>query len=281
MRSSPTPAHRRFDASSLSAPVDRAARVAAVGAGGSERRGAEQGLPTRSHTVAAQGGIGASLGNMDEDNWHYHSTTPVKGGDWLGAKRDRIHVSRGAEGRLRARGTHGDAVDRNPDGTIYQRPLRRPHRQLWREAGARTAPRRPHRPRDAPHAVPAERPARTHFLVEWMALDLTATPKDASSGSPRWRWKPASCTCCRPSRRCWLPRAGTHLCSQQQRFHQHRRRPGDGRRAFLPLQTWSSGSSPHWGPQRRRAADRRLSRRRVRSCATPTASASWNAMHRR
>ena len=41
-------------------------------------------FPTRSHTVAAQGGIGASLGNMDEDNWHYHFYDTVKGSDWLG-----------------------------------------------------------------------------------------------------------------------------------------------------------------------------------------------------
>ena len=41
-------------------------------------------FPTRSHTVAAQGGIGASLGNMSEDNWHYHFYDTIKGSDWLG-----------------------------------------------------------------------------------------------------------------------------------------------------------------------------------------------------
>lgn len=71
--------HRRFD-------------VIVIGAGGAGMRAslqlAEAGLnvavvskvfPTRSHTVAAQGGIGASLGNMSEDNWHYHFLTPLKG----------------------------------------------------------------------------------------------------------------------------------------------------------------------------------------------------------
>ena len=71
--------------------------VVVVGAGGSGLRAAlqlsEAGLsvavltkvfPTRSHTVAAQGGIGASLGNMAEDNWHYHFYDTVKGSDWLG-----------------------------------------------------------------------------------------------------------------------------------------------------------------------------------------------------
>ena len=71
--------------------------VVIVGAGGSGMRASLQlaraGLsvavlskvfPTRSHTVAAQGGIGASLGNMSEDNWHYHFYDTVKGSDWLG-----------------------------------------------------------------------------------------------------------------------------------------------------------------------------------------------------
>ena len=71
--------------------------VVIVGAGGSGMRASLQlslaGLnvavlskvfPTRSHTVAAQGGIGASLGNMSEDNWHYHFYDTIKGSDWLG-----------------------------------------------------------------------------------------------------------------------------------------------------------------------------------------------------
>src|SRR5204862_5146654 len=71
--------------------------VVIVGAGGSGMRASLQlslaGLnvavlskvfPTRSHTVAAQGGIGASLGNMSEDNWHYHFFDTVTGSDWLG-----------------------------------------------------------------------------------------------------------------------------------------------------------------------------------------------------
>ena len=71
--------------------------VVIVGAGGSGMRASLQlaraGLnvavlskvfPTRSHTVAAQGGVGASLGNMSEDNWHYHFYDTIKGSDWLG-----------------------------------------------------------------------------------------------------------------------------------------------------------------------------------------------------
>ncbi|MEO5883103.1 MAG: FAD-dependent oxidoreductase, partial [Caldimonas sp.] len=82
--------------SSSSVPTRRF-DVVIVGAGGSgmqaSLRLARAGLnvavlskvfPTRSHTVAAQGGIGASLGNMSEDNWHFHFYDTVKGSDWLG-----------------------------------------------------------------------------------------------------------------------------------------------------------------------------------------------------
>ena len=77
--------------------VDHAYDVVVVGAGGSGLRAAlgaaQQGLkvacvtkvfPTRSHTVAAQGGISASLGNMGEDSWQWHMYDTVKGSDWLG-----------------------------------------------------------------------------------------------------------------------------------------------------------------------------------------------------
>ena len=88
--------------------------VVIVGAGGSGMRASLQlaraGLnvavltkvfPTRSHTVAAQGGIGASLGNMNEDNWHYHFFDTVKGSDYLGDQdANRVHVPRGTEGGL-------------------------------------------------------------------------------------------------------------------------------------------------------------------------------------
>src|SRR5260363_244618 len=62
----------------------RDARFPAARAGGLSVAVLSKVFPTRSHTVAAQGGIGASLGNMSEDNWHYHFYDTVKGSDWLG-----------------------------------------------------------------------------------------------------------------------------------------------------------------------------------------------------
>ena len=110
--------------------------VIIVGAGGSGMRASLQlaraGLnvavlskvfPTRSHTVAAQGGIGASLGNMSEDNWHYHFYDTIKGSDWLGDQDAIEFMCREAPKVVYDLEHMGMPFDRNPDGTIYQRPL--------------------------------------------------------------------------------------------------------------------------------------------------------------
>ena len=110
--------------------------VVIVGAGGSGMRASLQlaraGLnvavlskvfPTRSHTVAAQGGIGASLGNMSEDNWHYHFYDTVKGCDWLGDQDAIEFMCREAPNVVYELEHFGMPFDRNPDGTIYQRPF--------------------------------------------------------------------------------------------------------------------------------------------------------------
>jgi succinate dehydrogenase / fumarate reductase flavoprotein subunit len=107
-----------------------------VGAGGSGMRAslqlAEAGLnvavlskvfPTRSHTVAAQGGIGASLGNMAEDNWFWHMFDTVKGGDYLGDQDAIEFMCREAPKVVYELEHFGMPFDRNPDGTIYQRPF--------------------------------------------------------------------------------------------------------------------------------------------------------------
>jgi len=105
--------------------------VVIVGAGGSGMRASLQlaraGLnvavlskvfPTRSHTVAAQGGIGASLGNMNEDNWHYHFYDTVKGSDWLGDQDAIEYMCREAPKVVYDLEHMGMPFDRNPEGTI-------------------------------------------------------------------------------------------------------------------------------------------------------------------
>ena len=131
-------------------------------------------FPTRSHTVAAQGGIGAALGNMGEDNWLCHIYDTIKGSDWLGDQDAIEFMCREAPQVVYELEHFGMPFDRNADGTIYQRPFGGHYDELRREAGAARLRRgRPHRPRDAAHAVPANVAQHdAQFFVEWMALDL-------------------------------------------------------------------------------------------------------------
>ena len=107
-----------------------------VGAGGAGMRAslqlAEAGFkvavlskvfPTRSHTVAAQGGIGAALGNMGEDSWHWHMYDTVKGSDWLGDQDTIEFMCREAPKSVIELEHFGMPFDRNKDGTVYQQPL--------------------------------------------------------------------------------------------------------------------------------------------------------------
>ena len=166
-------ARRRFD-------------VVIVGAGGSGMRASLQlaraGLnvavlskvfPTRSHTVAAQGGIGASLGNMSEDNWHYHFYDTVKGSDWLGDQDAIEFMCREAPKVVYDLEHMGMPFDRNPDGTIYQRPFGG-HTANYGEKPVQRACAAADRTGHAMlHTLYQQNvKAKTSFFVEWMALDL-------------------------------------------------------------------------------------------------------------
>ncbi|KQW76213.1 MULTISPECIES: succinate dehydrogenase flavoprotein subunit [unclassified Methylibium] len=160
--------------------------VVIVGAGGSGMRASLQlaraGLnvavlskvfPTRSHTVAAQGGIGASLGNMSEDNWHYHFFDTVKGSDWLGDQDAIEFMCREAPKVVYELEHLGMPFDRNPDGTIYQRPFGG-HTANYGEKPVQRACAAADRTGHAMlHTLYQQNvKARTQFFVEWMALDL-------------------------------------------------------------------------------------------------------------
>ena len=110
--------------------------VVVVGAGGSGLRAvvgcSEAGLrtacitkvfPTRSHTVAAQGGIAASLGNMGEDDWRWHMYDTVKGSDWLGDQDAIEYLCRNAPAAVYELEHWGLPFSRTEDGKIYQRPF--------------------------------------------------------------------------------------------------------------------------------------------------------------
>ncbi|MFN3748800.1 MAG: succinate dehydrogenase flavoprotein subunit [Sphingorhabdus sp.] len=116
--------------------IDHIYDVVVVGAGGSGLRAtmgaAEAGLktacitkvfPTRSHTVAAQGGIAASLQNNSPDHWTWHMYDTVKGSDWLGDQDAIEYMVREAPAAVYELEHAGVPFSRNPDGTIYQRPF--------------------------------------------------------------------------------------------------------------------------------------------------------------
>jgi len=157
-----------------------------VGAGGAGMRAAlelaEGGLsvavlskvfPTRSHTVAAQGGIGASLGNMSEDHWIWHMYDTVKGSDWLGDQDAIEYMCRMAPKVVYELEHFGMPFDRNPDGTLYQRPFGGHSANFGEKPVQRSVAAADRTGHAMLHTLYQRNVrARTRFLVEWMALDL-------------------------------------------------------------------------------------------------------------
>ena len=160
--------------------------VVIVGAGGSGMRASLQlaraGLnvavltkvfPTRSHTVAAQGGIGASLGNMNDDNWHYHFYDTVKGSDWLGDQDAIEYMCREAPNVVYDLEHMGMPFDRNPDGTIYQRPFGGHTANYGEKAVERACAAADRTGHAMLHTLYQQNvQAKTSFFVEWLAMDL-------------------------------------------------------------------------------------------------------------
>jgi succinate dehydrogenase / fumarate reductase flavoprotein subunit len=168
-----TVARRQFDA-------------VVVGAGGSGMRAAlelaeanlrvavlSKVFPTRSHTVAAQGGVAASLGNIAEDNWHWHMYDTVKGSDYLGDQDAIEFMCRGAAEAVYELEHFGMPFDRLPDGRIYQRPFGG-HMQNYGTNPVERACAAADRTGHAMLHTLYQRNVRAHtqFFVEWMALDL-------------------------------------------------------------------------------------------------------------
>jgi succinate dehydrogenase / fumarate reductase flavoprotein subunit len=162
-----------------------------VGAGGAGLRAAlqlaEAGLkcavlskvfPTRSHTVAAQGGVGAALGNMGEDHWIWHMYDTVKGSDWLGDQDAIEFMVRMAPEVVIELEHFGMPFDRNDDGTVYQRPFGG-HSMNFGEKPVQRSCCAADRTGHAMLHTLYQRNVRanTQFFVEWMALDLI---RDAS-----------------------------------------------------------------------------------------------------
>jgi succinate dehydrogenase / fumarate reductase flavoprotein subunit len=167
-----------------------------VGAGGAGMRAsleaAQAGLrvavlskvfPTRSHTVAAQGGIGAALGNMGEDNWLWHMYDTIKGSDYLGDQDAIEFMCRTAPQLVIELEHYGMPFDRNENGTIYQRPFGGHSANFGEKPVQRSSCAADRTGHAMLHTLYQRNVfARTQFFVEWMALDLVLDSEGRAVG---------------------------------------------------------------------------------------------------
>jgi len=160
--------------------------VVVVGAGGAGLRATfgmvEKGLktaciskvfPTRSHTVAAQGGISAALGNMGEDDWRFHMYDTVKGSDWLGDQDAIEYMCREAIPAIIELEHYGVPFSRTPDGKIYQRAFGGMSTHFGKAQAQRTCAAADVTGHAILHTLYQQAlKYRAEFFVEYIALDL-------------------------------------------------------------------------------------------------------------
>jgi succinate dehydrogenase / fumarate reductase flavoprotein subunit len=180
--------------------IDHTYDVVVVGAGGSGLR-ATMGMvsaglktacitkvfPTRSHTVAAQGGISAALGNMGEDDWRWHMYDTVKGSDWLGDQDSIEYMCREAIPAVYELEHYGVPFSRTEDGKIYQRPFGGHMRDYGREPVQRAcaaADRTGHAMLHTLYQQSLKYDAE--FFVEYYSLDLIMDEEGACRGVMAW-----------------------------------------------------------------------------------------------
>ncbi len=180
--------------------VDHAYDVIVVGAGGAGLRATlclvEAGLstacitkvfPTRSHTVAAQGGISAALGNMGDDDWRYHMYDTVKGSDWLGDQDAIEYMCKEAPAAVIELEHYGVPFSRTAEGTIYQRAFG----GMTTEYGKGTAQRTCAAADRTGHAIlhtlyQQSLRHEAQFFIEYFALDLIMDDDGACRGVMAW-----------------------------------------------------------------------------------------------
>ncbi|WP_045226492.1 succinate dehydrogenase flavoprotein subunit [Methyloterricola oryzae] len=221
-----------------------------IGAGGAGLRAtlglAEKGLktacltkvfPTRSHTVAAQGGISAALGNMGEDDWRWHMYDTVKGSDWLGDQDAIEYMCREAVPSVIELEHYGVPFSRTADGRIYQRPFGGMTTRFGDGTAQRTCAAADHTGHAILHTLYQQSlKFQAEFFVEYIALDLIMEEGECL-GVLAWRLDDGSLHLFRGHvtlvatggyGRCYFSATSAHICT------------GDGNamvlRAGLPLQ---------------------------------------------
>jgi succinate dehydrogenase / fumarate reductase flavoprotein subunit len=175
--------------------------VVVVGAGGSGLRAAlgcaQAGLktaciskvfPTRSHTVAAQGGISASLGNMGEDKWQWHMFDTVKGSDWLGDQDAIEYLTRNAPAAVYELEHWGVPFSRTEEGKIYQRAFGGMTRNFGEAPVQRTCAAADRTGHAMLHTMYGQSLRHdVDFFIEYFALDLLMDDSGACRGVTAWK----------------------------------------------------------------------------------------------
>jgi succinate dehydrogenase / fumarate reductase flavoprotein subunit len=144
-------------------------------------------FPTRSHTVAAQGGVGAALGNMQPDSWQWHMYDTVKGADWLGDQDAIEYMCREAVPAVHELEHFGVPFSRTEDGKIYQRPFGGHMRDFGEapvERGCAAADRTGHAILHTLYQQCLKHNAE--FFVEYFAIDLIMDDDGACRGVMAW-----------------------------------------------------------------------------------------------
>ena len=181
--------------------TDHTYDVVVVGAGGSGLRAAlgaaQAGLktaciskvfPTRSHTVAAQGGIAASLGNMGEDDWRWHMYDTVKGSDWLGDQDAIEYLCREAPAAVYELEHWGMPFSRTDEGKIYQRAFGGMTRDFGQGPVQRTCAAADRTGHAMLHTLYGQCvKEETEFFIEYFALDLIMDEEGACRGVTAWK----------------------------------------------------------------------------------------------
>ena len=130
-------------------------------------------FPTRSHTVAAQGGVNAALGNVDDDSWHWHMFDTVKGSDYLGDQDAIEFMCREAIPTVYELEHNGVPFSRLENGRIYQRPFGGQSRHFGQEQATRTCAAADRTGHAILHTLYQQNlKARSHFFTEYFAIDL-------------------------------------------------------------------------------------------------------------
>ena len=181
--------------------VDHSYDVVVIGAGGAGLRAtfgmAVKGLktacvtkvfPTRSHTVAAQGGISAALGNMSEDDWRWHFYDTVKGADWLGDQDAIEYMCREAIPAVIELEHYGVPFSRTPEGKIYQRPFGGMTTRYGEGPPARRTAAAADRTGHAILHTLYQQSLRhdAEFFIEYFAIDLLTDESGAVRGVMAW-----------------------------------------------------------------------------------------------